>query len=69
MPAVPKGKGYYLVQLNYLLAESGYWAGKLLFGLFIVFIVLSVARLVFMAWLAMRQRRKEKARCATLRSH
>ncbi len=46
MPAVPKGKGYYLVQFNYLLAESGYWAGKVLFFLFIAFIVLSMARLV-----------------------
>lgn len=61
MPAVPKGKGYYLVQFNYLLAESGYWAGKVLFFLFVSFIVLSMARLVYMAWLAMRQRRKEKA--------
>ena len=61
MPAVPKGKGYYLVQFNYLLAESGYWAGKVLFFLFVSFIVLSMARLAYMAWLAMRQRRKEKA--------
>jgi cellulose synthase/poly-beta-1,6-N-acetylglucosamine synthase-like glycosyltransferase len=61
MPAVPKGKGYYLVQFNYLLAESGYWAGKVLFFLFIAFIILSMGRLVFMGWLAMRQRRKEKA--------
>lgn len=60
MPAVPKGKGYYLVQFNYLLAESGYWAGKVLFFLFITFIILSVARLVYMAFLAMRQRRREK---------
>jgi peptidoglycan-N-acetylglucosamine deacetylase len=61
MPAVPKGKDYYLVQLNYLLAESGYWAGNILFFLFVVFIVLSMARLAFMAFLATRQRRKEKA--------
>ncbi len=60
MPAVPKGKGYYLVQFNYLLAESGYWAGKLLFFLFIAFIALSIARLVFMAYLAFRQRHKEQ---------
>ncbi|OQP39745.1 glycosyl transferase family 2 [Niastella yeongjuensis] len=60
MPAVPKGKDYYLVQLNYLLAESGYWGGKILFSLFVVFIVLSMARLAFMAYLATRQRRKEK---------
>jgi peptidoglycan-N-acetylglucosamine deacetylase len=60
MPAVPKGKGYYLVQFNYVLAESGYWAGKLLFILFILFIALSIARLGFMAYLALRQRRKEQ---------
>jgi cellulose synthase/poly-beta-1,6-N-acetylglucosamine synthase-like glycosyltransferase len=62
MPAVPKGKDYYLVQLNYLLAESGYWAGKILFFLFVVFIVLSMARLAFLAFLATRQRRKERLR-------
>ncbi|OQP59182.1 glycosyl transferase family 2 [Niastella vici] len=61
MPAVPKGKDYYLVQFNYLLAESGYWAGKVLFVLFVAFIVLSMARLLFMAYLAIRQRRREKA--------
>jgi len=60
MPAVPKGKDYYLVQLNYLLAASGYWAGKILFFLFVVFIVLSMARLAFLAFLATRQRRKER---------
>jgi cellulose synthase/poly-beta-1,6-N-acetylglucosamine synthase-like glycosyltransferase/spore germination protein YaaH/peptidoglycan/xylan/chitin deacetylase (PgdA/CDA1 family) len=60
MPPVPKGKGYYLVQLNYLLAEAGYWGGKLLFALFVIFIVLSIARLAFLAYLAMRERRKEK---------
>jgi cellulose synthase/poly-beta-1,6-N-acetylglucosamine synthase-like glycosyltransferase/spore germination protein YaaH/peptidoglycan/xylan/chitin deacetylase (PgdA/CDA1 family) len=60
MPAVPKGKGYYLVQLNYLLAESGYWAGKLLFVLFIAFILLSIGRLALLAYLATRQRRKEQ---------
>ncbi|THU35868.1 glycosyltransferase [Niastella caeni] len=59
MPAVPKGKGYYLVQFNYLLAESGYWAGKLLFILFVAFIVLSIVRLSFLAYLAIKQRRKE----------
>jgi poly-beta-1,6 N-acetyl-D-glucosamine synthase len=60
MPAVPKGKDYYLVQFNYLLAVAGYYAGRILFGLFIVFITLSIARLAFLAWLAIRKRRQEK---------
>lgn len=60
MPAVPKGKNYYLVQFNYLLAVAGYYAGRILFALFVIFITLSIARLAFLAYLALRQRRKEK---------
>ncbi len=60
MPPIPKGSGYYLIQLNYFLAEIGYWGGHILSSLFIVFIVLSLARIVTMAVLASAQHRKEK---------
>ena len=60
MPPIPKGNGYYLVQLNYFLAEFGYWGGHILSSLFIVFIVLSLARIFMMAILAAIQHRKEK---------
>src|SRR5580698_7744512 len=46
MPQVPKGSGYYLIQLSSLTAEFGYWAGHILFSLFIVFIFLSMGRLL-----------------------
>ena len=45
MPEVPRGSGYYLLQLNYYLAEAGYWGSHILFSLFIVFIILSIARI------------------------
>ncbi len=60
MPPIPKGNGYYLIQLNYFLAEFGYWGGHILSSLFIVFIVLSLARILMMAILAARQHSKEK---------
>ena len=44
MPPVPKGSGYYLLQINYYFAELGYWSGHILFSLFIVFMILSVGR-------------------------
>ncbi|MEP6727093.1 MAG: polysaccharide deacetylase family protein [Bacteroidota bacterium] len=60
MPPIPKGNGYYLVQLNYFLAEAGYWGGHILSSLFIVFIILSLARILMMAILAAIQHRKAK---------
>jgi peptidoglycan-N-acetylglucosamine deacetylase len=60
MPPIPKGNGYYLVQLNYFMAIFVYWSGHILFSLFIVFIVLSLARLALMAILAAIQHHREK---------
>ncbi|HTE12788.1 MAG TPA: glycosyltransferase, partial [Chitinophagaceae bacterium] len=60
MPPIPKGNGYYLIQLNYFLAETGYWGGHIFSSLFIVFIILSLARIFMMAILAAIQHRKEK---------
>jgi len=60
MPLVPKGSGYYLMQLNYILAEFGYWGSHLLSSLFITAIFLSISRLCIMAFLAIKQRSKEK---------
>ncbi|HTL09279.1 MAG TPA: glycosyltransferase [Chitinophagaceae bacterium] len=61
MPPVPKGSGYYLVQLNYFLASFGYWGGRILSSLFILFIILSLARIFLMMILASVQHRKDKA--------
>lgn len=60
MPAIPKNSGYYIVQLNYLLAEVGYWGGHALFSLFVIFIVVSLLRMAFMAYWAFRDERKQK---------
>jgi cellulose synthase/poly-beta-1,6-N-acetylglucosamine synthase-like glycosyltransferase/spore germination protein YaaH/peptidoglycan/xylan/chitin deacetylase (PgdA/CDA1 family) len=60
MPPVPKGSGYYLLQINYYFAELGYWTGHILFSLFIVFMVLSVGRVLFMAFIATREYIREK---------
>lgn len=60
MPPVPKGSGYYLLQINYYFAELGYWSGHILFSLFIVFMILSVGRVLFMAIIATREFFREK---------
>lgn len=60
MPEVPRGSGYYLIQFNYLLAEFGYWGGHILFSVFIVFIILSVSRILLLAFFAVKQEGKEK---------
>ncbi|HVU56766.1 MAG TPA: polysaccharide deacetylase family protein, partial [Puia sp.] len=60
MPPVPKGSGYYLLQINYYFAELGYWSGHILFSLFIVFMILSVSRVIFMAVIATKEFFREK---------
>ncbi|MFL5742192.1 MAG: glycosyltransferase [Flavisolibacter sp.] len=60
MPAVPKGSGYYLLEANYILLEITMWLGHMLGSLFLVFIVLSIARIALMAVLALRERKLEK---------
>ncbi len=59
MPVVPQGSGYYWIQVNIVLIEATYWISHTLFSLFIVFIFLSIARVLFMAFLAARERRRE----------
>jgi len=60
MPPVPKGSGFFLLQINYYFAELGYWSGHILFSVFIVFMVLSVGRVLFMAFIATREFIREK---------
>ena len=55
MPAIPKGSGFYLTQVNLMLAEMGYWGGHFLFSMFIIFIFLGILRLVFMLTLSARE--------------
>ncbi len=60
MPPVPKGSGYYLLQINYYFAELGYWSGHILFSLFITFMILSVGRVLILAFIATREYFREK---------
>ncbi|MCY7420641.1 MAG: glycosyltransferase [Chitinophagaceae bacterium] len=60
MPPVPKGAGYRNVQIYLLILEAAYYVGHILFSMFIVFLVIGIARLLFMATLAVKQQNKEK---------
>jgi cellulose synthase/poly-beta-1,6-N-acetylglucosamine synthase-like glycosyltransferase/spore germination protein YaaH/peptidoglycan/xylan/chitin deacetylase (PgdA/CDA1 family) len=66
MPPVPKGSGYYLLEANYVFLEVTYWIGTVLFALFITFILLSIARTVLMAFLALKERKLEKSNLAAI---
>lgn len=58
MPNVPKGKQYYWLQFNYILAEIGYLGGNFFFALFLVFLILSGLRLLFLIITALFERKK-----------
>ena len=60
MPPVPKGGGYYLLQINYYFAELGYWSGHILFSAFVVFMILSVSRVLFIAVIATKEHLRDK---------
>ena len=60
MPSVPRGSGFYLLQLNYFLAMFAYLGSHVLTSVFIIFIVLSLLRILFMAVMASKQHRWEK---------
>jgi peptidoglycan-N-acetylglucosamine deacetylase len=60
MPPVPKGSGYYLLQINYYFAELGYWSSHILFSTFVVFMILSVGRVLFIAFIATREFFRER---------
>lgn len=58
MPPV-QSKDRWIDQLNFLFAEVIYWSGKIVFALFLIGIVLSIARMLAMGVLASLQRKKE----------
>lgn len=60
MPGVTNARDRWTRKFNFFLAESTYWAGQILFTLFIIGILLSVGRMILMALLASIQKRKEK---------
>ncbi len=60
MPPVPKGSGYFLIQASAVLSEAVYWFSHVLFSLFVIFIILSIGRVLLMAVLTAVERKKEK---------
>ena len=60
MPVVPKDRSYYYIQFSYYMAEFGYWGGHTLFYVFITCIVLSIGRILLLAFFAIKEYRKEK---------
>ena len=58
MPEVPKGKQFYWLQFNYVLAETGYIGGNLFLSIFLVFLVLSSLRILFLGISAFKEKRK-----------
>jgi cellulose synthase/poly-beta-1,6-N-acetylglucosamine synthase-like glycosyltransferase/spore germination protein YaaH/peptidoglycan/xylan/chitin deacetylase (PgdA/CDA1 family) len=60
MPSVPTGSGYRQVQVYLFILESAYYIGHILFSLFVVFLVVGVIRLIFMAALALKEHKKEQ---------
>jgi peptidoglycan-N-acetylglucosamine deacetylase len=60
MPNVEKGKEYYAMQANLALVTVTYDIIQFLTALFIIFIILGFARLVFMICLTVKERRRER---------
>jgi cellulose synthase/poly-beta-1,6-N-acetylglucosamine synthase-like glycosyltransferase/spore germination protein YaaH/peptidoglycan/xylan/chitin deacetylase (PgdA/CDA1 family) len=59
MPRVATTSDRWARKFNFFLAETGYWSGHILFSLFIIGILLSVARIILMAVLASIQKVRE----------
>ncbi len=59
MPRVASSRDRWARRFNFFLAEAGYWSGHILFSLFLIGILLSVARIILMAVLASIQKNKE----------
>jgi cellulose synthase/poly-beta-1,6-N-acetylglucosamine synthase-like glycosyltransferase/spore germination protein YaaH/peptidoglycan/xylan/chitin deacetylase (PgdA/CDA1 family) len=60
MPPVPKGSGYFLLQINYFFAMIGFVLGAMMESLFILFLIAGALRLIVTGILAALQQRKEK---------
>ena len=60
MPILPKSEDTWMIHANYWLASATYYGGEVVFVLFLVGIVLSIARMLMMVILAFFQRKKER---------
>ena len=59
MPKIPPTADSWKTRLNFFFAEAIYWSSYIVFALFLVGIIVSIARMIMMAILASIQRRKE----------
>ena len=59
MPTIPKGKEYYWLQINYLIAETAYLGGNFFFAIFMIFLALSSIRIIVIGCMAILEKRKK----------
>ncbi len=60
MPAVPKNNSYYYIQFSYYMAEAAYWLANILFYIFITCIIISIARILVLAYFATKEYWRER---------
>jgi cellulose synthase/poly-beta-1,6-N-acetylglucosamine synthase-like glycosyltransferase/spore germination protein YaaH/peptidoglycan/xylan/chitin deacetylase (PgdA/CDA1 family) len=59
MPTIQKGKEYYWLQINYILAEGAYLGGNFFFAIFMIFLALSTIRIIVIGIMALLEKRKK----------
>jgi len=60
MPPMPKNRSYYFIQFSYYMAEFAYWGSHTLMFLFIICIILSILRILLLAYYATKEYLAEK---------
>ncbi len=60
MPAVPKNNSYYFIQFSYYMAEFGYWGSHTLLFIFVICVVISILRILTLAYFAIKEFREER---------
>ncbi|TRZ77522.1 MAG: glycosyltransferase, partial [Chitinophagaceae bacterium] len=61
MPPTPKGKEYYWLQINYVIAEGAYLGGNFFFALFMTFLILSTIRIMIIGAMALLEKKRKMA--------
>jgi len=61
MPPIPKGREYYWLQINYVVAEAGYLGGNFFFALFMIFLILSSIRILIIGFMAGLEKKRKSA--------
>lgn len=57
---MPPVKRSWKNQMNFAFASASYWIGQFIYTLFMIGILLSIARMIFVAWLAWKEKQREK---------